>query len=365
LGFFFELKLELKVFKQVLSRQFGDYERMATPRKSEILLKATELFHNQRCKNGDPAFSITPTEQELAENGFIQTARSMLMTDQNRSQVEGKDYTENLEDFNFDVSEALQNGIYTVGTRGCGKSDLNMMLSERLMKQGVIVLVFDPSMDWLKRSNVSKYVTVQPFTPITIPTESMIYDLSLLTLPEQKSYVERFNRALFEHQINNGSQWYFCIFEEAHQYFPQGCLRAKAFQYSVRLLTQGRNFRISMALVTQFSSMLDKDTLKFMQQRFFGASNEPNDLRYLHGFLGKDAEQLKTLDNGSFLYFNKGKISKVSIEPYKCENTKTEIAIPQSAPIEAIKGKEQINAMPFLRLGLVICFIVLLLGVTR
>ena len=336
---------------------------MATPRKSEILLKATELFHNERCKNGDPAFATSPTMEELSENGFLQTARSMLMTDQYRSQVEGKDYMENLENFNFDISEALQNGIYTVGTRGCGKSDLNMMLAERLMKQGVIVLVFDPSMDWLKRSNVSKYVTVQPFTPITIPTESMIYDLSLLTLPEQKSYVERFNRTLFEHQIQNDNQWYFCIYEEAHQYFPQGCLRANAFQYSVRLLTQGRNFRISMALVTQFSSMLDKDTLKFMQQRFFGASNEPNDISYLKGFLGKHAQELKTLDSGEFLYFNKGKISKVGIEPYECENTKIEITIPQSAPIEAIKGKEEISTMPFLRVGMVSGFVLLFLYV--
>ena len=337
---------------------------MTTPRKSEILLKATELFHNQRCKNGDPAFSITPTEQELAENGFIQTARSMLMTDQNRSQVEGKDYMENLENFNFDISEALQNGIYTVGTRGCGKSDLNMMLAERLTKEGVIVLVFDPSMDWLKRSNVSKYVTVQPFTPITIPTESMIYDLSLLTPSQQREFVERFNRALVEYQISSTKEkWYFCIFEEAHTYFYQGSMRSKAMQYTVRALTQGRNFKISMALITQFSSMVDKDTMKFMNQRFFGASNEPNDIGYLRGFLGKDAEQLKTLDNGSFLYFNKSKISKVSIEPYECENTKTEIAIPQSAPIEAIKEKEQISTMPFLRVGMVGGFVLLFLYV--
>ena len=334
------------------------------PNKKAIIEKAIELFHNERCKNGDPAFAISPTEQELAENGFIQTARSMLMTDQNRSQVEGKDYTENLEDFNFDVSEALQNGIYTVGTRGCGKSDLNMMLSERLMKQGVIVLVFDPSMDWLKRSNVSKYVTVQPFTPITIPTESMIYDLSLLTPSQQREFVERFNRALVEYQISSTKEkWYFCIFEEAHTYFYQGSMRSKAMQYTVRALTQGRNFKISMALITQFSSMVDKDTMKFMNQRFFGASNEPNDIGYLRGFLGKDAEQLKTLDNGSFLYFNKSKISKVSIEPYECENTKIEITIPQSAPIEAIKGKEEISTMPFLRVGMVGGFVLLFLYV--
>jgi len=310
---------------------------MATPRKSEILLKATELFHNERCKNGEPAFAISPTEQELAENGFIQTARSMLMTDQNRSQVEGKDYVENLENFNFDVSEALQNGIYTVGTRGCGKSDLNMMLAERLMKEGVIVLVFDPSMDWLKRSNVSKYTAVHPYTTVSIPTESMIYDLSPLTPSQQREFVERFNRALVEYQISSTKEkWYFCIFEEAHTYFYQGSMRSKAMQYTVRALTQGRNFRISMALVTQFSSMTDKDAMKFMVQRYFGTSNEPNDIGYLRGFLGKDAEQLKTLDNGSFLYFNKGKISKVGIEAYESEVCKTQIQIPEVQPTEPI-----------------------------
>jgi len=310
---------------------------MTTPNKQQILEKATELFHNERARNGDPSFSITPTTQELAENGFIQTARSLLMTDQYRSQIEGKDYMENLANFNFDVSEALQNGIYTVGTRGCGKSDLNMYVAEKLMNDGIIVLVFDPSMDWLKRSNVSKYLTVQPYTPINIPNESMIYDLSLLTLPEQKSYVERFNRTLFQHQINDCSQWYFCIFEEAHQYFPQGCLRAKAFQYSVRLLTQGRNFRISMAMITQFSSLIDKNAMKFMVQRFFGASNESNDIQYLKGFLGKNAEQLKSFKSGQFFCFNRNKISLTEIKAYDSEVCKTQIQTTEPHSMEPVQ----------------------------
>jgi hypothetical protein len=196
----------------------------------------------------------------------------------------------------------------------------------------------------------------------------MIYDLSLLTPPQQREFVERFNRALVEYQISNTKeQWYFCIFEEAHTYFYQGSMRSKAMQHTVRALTQGRNFRISMALITQFSSMLDKDTMKFMVQRYFGVSNEPNDLRYLHGFLGKDAEQLKTLDNGSFLYFNKGKISKVGIELYEPRVDKTQIQIPEPKSIEPIKPKEQIsvNTIPVLRLGMLICFTVLLIGALK
>jgi len=338
---------------------------MTAPNKKAIIEAATELYYRDMSKSGIQNFN-SPEIEELREGGFLSAAQSALMRNPESKNAEWKSYNENLEnssDLKLDVQEALASGIYTCGTRNTGKSDLNMMIADIMRNNDVTVLAFDPSCDWLKRSGIQKYLTVQPFTPITIPTESIIYDLSFLTLPEQKIYVERFNRTLFEHQINNGSQWYFCVYEEAHQYFPQGCLRAKAFQYSVRLLTQGRNFRISMALVTQFSSMLDKDTLKFMQQRFFGASNEPNDLRYLHGFLGKDAEQLKTLDNGSFLYFNKGKISKVSIEPYECENTKTEIAIPQSAPIEPIK--QNISIIPLAKLFILLGFAVLVLNSLR
>jgi hypothetical protein len=337
---------------------------MTCPNKAQIVQKAIELFHKERFRNGDPCFSVTPTTEELSENGFIQTARSMLMTDQYRSQVEGKDYVENLEDFTFDVSEALQNGIYTVGTRGCGKSDLNMMLAEKLQKQGIIVITFDPSLDWVKRSNIQNYVTVQPYAPITIPNESMVYDLSTIAPLQQREFVERFNRALVEYQINSTKeQWYFCIFEEAHTYFYQGSMRSKAMQYTVRALTQGRNFRISMALISQFSSMLDKDTMKFMNQRFFGVSNEPNDISYLKGFLNKHAQELKTLDSGEFLYFNKGKISKVSIEPYETTIQKQQITIPQSAPIEPIKPKQETNIVNFLRLGMIIFFVILFLYV--
>lgn len=344
--------------------------KMTMPTKEAVYAESLRLWKNDLYKRGyDELGQNNPTEQELKESGVWSAAISQLMRDTPKTEcAEWKSYNENLENFSdlkLDVQEALASGIYTCGTRNTGKSDLNMIIADIMRNNDVTVLVFDPSCDWLKRSGIQKYLTVQPFTPIAIPTESMIYDLSLLTSPEQKSYVERFNRTLFEHQISNGEQWYFCIYEEAHQYFPQGCLRARAFQYSVRLLTQGRNFRISMALITQFSSMLDKDTLKFMQQRFFGASNEPNDLRYLHGFLGKDAEQLKTLDNGSFLYFNKGKISKVGIEPYESEVCKTQIQIPEVRPIQPTKPKQETNIVTFLRLGMIVLFIALLFGVSR
>jgi len=336
------------------------------PKKEKVLERARELYVQHCYRNGCPELAnVNPEDSELAESGFVAVARSELMRDNPKAEsAEWKSYSENLQNSSgvkLDVQDALASGIYTCGTRNVGKSDLNMMIADVMQSNDVIVLVFDPSRDWLKRSSIQKYLTVQPFTPITIPIESLIYDLSLLTLSEQKSYVERFNRTLFEHQISNGGQWYFCIFEEAHQYFPQGCLRAKAFQYSVRLLTQGRNFRISMALISQFSSMVDKDTMKFMNQRFFGTSNEPNDISYLKGFLNKQAQELKTLNSGEFLYFNKGKISRVSIKTYESEVCKTQIHIPEVRPIHPIKTTENISIIPFAKLFILLGFVVLVL----
>ena len=111
--------------------------------------------------------------------------------------------------------------------------------------------------------------------------------------------------------------------------------------------------------------MLDKDTLKFMNQRFFGASNEPNDVSYLKGFLNKHAQELKTLDSGEFLYFNKGKISKIGIEPYESEVRKTQIVIPEPKLEQPTTPKQETNIATFLRLSMLIFFMALLLGALR
>lgn len=322
---------------------------MVTPTKSMILEKAVQLFHEDNAKHGNASF-ITPTEAELRENGFLSLAQSLLMRDRTRHTAEEwQDYVEQAEtlDFSIDVTTALKSGVYTCGTRGCGKSDLNMMLADRLKEANVIVLCFDPSLDWVKRSSIKNYLTVKPNTQIEIPVESQIYDLSVLTLKQQKEFVERFNRALFDYQITYGSHhWYFCIYEEAHQYFMQGVLRSNDMQYTVRLLTQGRNFKISMGLITQFSAMVDKNAIKFMEQRFFGASNEPNDTEYITRFFPKNerenvAETLRKLDSGQFLSMKR---HIISIEPFESDIVKKQIesnTTPKSEPLPKITAHQK------------------------
>jgi hypothetical protein len=338
---------------------------MTTPNKSEIIAKAQELYAQDCYRSGTPQLAdLNPEISELREGGYLSAAQSDLMRNLETKNAEWENYdpTEILE-FEVNVDQALKNGTYTCGTRGCGKSDLNMMLADALMKRNVIVCAFDPSRDWLKRSSIQKYVTVRPYTNIEIPLESQIYDLSILTLKQQKESVERFNRAIFNYQIVNASRWYFCIYEEAHQYFPQGVLRSSEMQYTVRLLTQGRNFKISMGLVTQFSAMLDKDAMKFMEQRFFGASNEPNDAEYVSKFFPKkdrDAitETLRDLKAGQFLNMEQ---QIFEIQSYEGSTDKTEITAPTAQPLPKIAEPQPQADYGALIKPVVICFLGLLI----
>jgi hypothetical protein len=340
---------------------------MATPRKSEILLKATELFHNERCKNGDPAFAMSPTEQELAENGFIQTARSTLMTDQYRSQVEGKDYVENFADFQFDDAEAMRTTSFVSGSRGVGKSDICMRIAEQLQNHGITVIVFDPSCDWVKRSSIEQYFTVKPYSDLPITETSIIFDISRLTPNEAQRSVERFCKTLFEFQIDNSAKRFYIVFEEAQIYFPLAALSSRGTQNTMRLLTVGRNLGVSMCAVSQFPALVSKELVKHSGQLFLGYASEPNTLAYWKGILGKKAEDLKKLQNGQFVYFNRNKISLTEIEPYESDVCKTQIQIPEVHPTEPIQPirTTQSAGITLAKLAILAIFAIATIGALR
>lgn len=310
-----------------------------TPTKSEILAKAIELFHSDRLKNGDPSFDITPTEQELKESGFWSVAVSELLRDKYKVQVEGKDFydSENFEDFQFDPTEAMQTTTFISGSRGVGKSDIAMYIVDQLTKENIICIAFDSSLDWLKRSSIAQYITAKPYSVLEIPEENTIFDLSFLTPLEQQRTVESFCKKLFERQIQNMANKYYLVFEEAQVYFPLNSIRAKRYQHSARVLTVGRNIGISLIGISQFPALIDKELIKNAQQIYIGTTSEPNTLAYWRGILGKNADQLKELENGQFVYYCRNKLSRIQIEPYENRTPKTQIAIPEPQFIEPLK----------------------------
>jgi L-lactate utilization protein LutC len=105
------------------------------------------------------------------------------------------------------------------------------------------------------------------------------------------------------------------------------------------LMSEGRNYGVRFMAITQFFASIDKMSMRYMRQRYFGSTNEPRDVEYVEQFFPKSkrqivAESLRSLKAGEFIYMNAEGFQKINIEPYESQNTKTEIVIPQSTPAQ-------------------------------
>jgi hypothetical protein len=335
------------------------------PKREQVLAHARELFFQQSYRSGIQNVN-TPEDSELLEGGFYQQAVSELMTSVERKNERWLKESESAETsaFTVDIDTLFKSNALILGSRGIGKSDLAMMICD---KANAIVIVFDPSLDWSARSSIPRVMKVEPYRNLDVPCESTIFDISLLSPNEQARIVENFAKNLFDYQVQaSNRKQYLVIFEESHTYFYQGCMRSKNLANCVRLLSVGRNVSTSCVLISQFASMLDKFAIKHStSQMWCGFTREPNDLMYLKQILGSDVKELSKLKDGEFLYLTRNGLSKINISPYESVIQKQEIAIPQCTPIEPIKPKQETNIVPFLRLGVIICFTVLLLGAMR
>jgi hypothetical protein len=342
---------------------------MTTPTRSEIVARAKELWHMQEARNGNPAFDIEPELCELREEGLLAEAQSELMySDATKYELEQweayNEQTENLDGFTFDVKEAMQTTTFISGSRGTGKSDTAMYAVDQLKNESIICVVFDSSLDWFKRSSISRYVTVQPYSVLEVPNESTIFDISLLTPIEQQKTVETFCKKLFESQLTSDKRFY-VVFEESQLYFPLNSIRAKRYQNSARVLTVGRNVNVSMCAISQFPALVDKELIKNAQQIYIGCTAEPNTLTYWRGILGRKTSKLKKLSNGEFLYYHRNKIDKIEIQSYENSTVKKEIKTPQPKPLPKIATQPKTDSTALLKFIVIsaIGIAILLLGV--
>lgn len=321
---------------------------MTTPKREQIEQRARELFIEDQCRSGCAGLpSINPTYEELIEGGYFAAAQSYLMRDKYRNQIES-DYIDFPQDFNVDIKEVFESNALILGSRHTGKSDVAMLICDRAKKEGAIVVVFDPSLDWIARSSIMRYIRVDRPRSLEVPDQSVIYDISLLSPMQQTKIVERFSKRLFKAQAEaTDRKQYLVIFEEAHTYFPQGCMRAKKLQNTVRLLSVGRNVDIACVLISQFASMLDKFAVKHsLSQTWFAFTKEPSDIRYLKQILDEDVEQLTKLEDGQFVYLTRDKVSKISIKPHRSNVAKIEVTKPilEASKPQTLKTQHNDNA---------------------
>jgi DNA helicase HerA-like ATPase len=229
----------------------------------------------------------------------------------------------------FDIQKALASGYFISGTSGSGKTNLAKLIANILMQAGIRVYVFDPSQAW-KTSDIPYRILITPRTTNLKFSKkaSVVFDISLLRVKEQRRFVEDFCREFFIHQVNTPEPDRiptFLVFEEAQLYLQQSVMISKAGMEIMRIITTGRNYKIRYGLITQFAANVDKLPVKMTQQRYFGYSDELNDKKYLHSFLKGTEEYLDQLKVGEFFYNFQGQITKIQTPEFKQSITQQEL----------------------------------------
>jgi hypothetical protein len=299
---------------------------MTTPTRQQIIEKALEQYHY-----ANPHILTNPTEDELSENGFLFTARSELMVSESRKNAEWLEQDKKpieTESLTVDIEEAMKTGIYISGTSNTGKSDLGMEISDSMMSKGIIVLAVDVSGDWAKRSNIPNVVKVSAVTDFSLSV-STVFDTSALTVMQQREFIEKLCAAIWIHQTTvYPRKRIFLWLEEGHISFPLNAFQSKKYAEATRLVSVGRNIDVRIGVITQFASLLSKDVMKYMKQRYFSITNEPNDVDYIAKMIGKeDAQRLRTVQNGQFIYSVNGNNRLIEIQPH--EQTEQPILVEQ------------------------------------
>lgn len=208
----------------------------------------------------------------------------------------------------FDVETAHKSGFFISGTSGSGKTNLAFHLAKILLETGTIVHIFDPSQAWVKRFILPHYESREENKHINFnPQKSMVFDISRLYIGSMRKFVEVVVNAVFMSKINSVSSIQnFLIFEEAQLYFNQGCFKGgktSDCKEALRVYTVGRNFGIRCGLITQFPANVDKLAVKMSEQRYFGQTQEKNDVEYISHFIEKEfSSQLQSLKVGEFIY---------------------------------------------------------------
>lgn len=323
---------------------------MTTPTKLEIYEKALELYVEHCYRSGNPKLAdLTPEYNELTESGFVQTARSELMTNLERKHQEWLHNEDDLmaKSFMVDLKEGLKSGIFVSGGKQTGKTNLVKKIANEYIKFGCIVKVFDVSRAWLK-SSLPYYQTINTKNLLLDFDSSVVYDLSTLYSEQIKQFIAKVIDIEFRHQVQTPEdkrKWRVYIFEEGQILVPANRLRSTEAQAVLRLMTVGANYKIAYVLITQRPVTVDTTALELCYQKYFGRCDGDNDLKKIRNWVGK--ENLKELPNlklGQFIYDMGSTTEKIETDLFKPTQIPKPLIInpenpkPQQPQTESIKA---------------------------
>lgn len=315
------------------------------PKKTEVLAHARELFFQASYRSGIENVN-SPEDSELVEDGFYQQALSELMTGLERKNEQWlnveSEYVDIPQDFHFDLKLGLEQGVFISGGRGCGKSSLTKTIVDVFLKEGYVVSVFDNSQTW-RRSSIPKLAIIKPYSNFEPQyNESYVFDISLLSLEQQKSFIENVVDNDFNYTAclnENERNWRIYVFEEAE-------LLVGTHDHSktiLRLVATGRNLRLSYIAVAQRFAMVSTNLISLCGQLYLGMMHEQNDLKKAYNWLGNNTKKLAKLDVGQFIRYSKGNVAKMAVELFatdimsKLISVESKSILPEPKSIEPIK----------------------------
>jgi len=296
-----------------------------TPTKKEIREYAKELWFNDRLRReGTTALNITPTLEELREEGFLTVAQHELMrnTDDYGLWLE-KETNETQQPkihdgLLFDWEDlAKKSNILVSGTNNTGKTRLACRLASTMQNLGWKVIAFDNSGVWKTISDIPYYVKITEVGygfPIPIfEHKSVIYDITELLPSQQIDLVDFVMLDLWNNRFNENIQWCMPIFEEFELYGRN--TRSQTAQNLALIFHAGRNKQIRSLAITTDMALIDPSFIRLCQQRYHGRLGiESNCKRRFKQYYGKEwTKTAVSLELGDFIYLHKNKLRQIRV----------------------------------------------------
>ena len=226
----------------------------------------------------------------------------------------------------FDIEEAQKSNILISGTNHTGKSRLACNIASILQNFSWRIICFDNTGIWkrisdlptwyqVKEENINlEYKTVSyPF-----PSSSTIYDTTLLIPDQQKFFVDKVLKDLWDNRVNNPSnQWTLVALEEAQLFMRN--IRGSVGQNLLRIASAGRNLKVRILAITVDLALIDPSLIRLCGQRYHGRLGiEDNGKRKFRGYYGGDwCHIAQELDLGYFIYLLRDKLKIVHVPLFK------------------------------------------------
>ncbi|KPV63071.1 MAG: AAA-like domain protein [Candidatus Bathyarchaeota archaeon BA2] len=236
----------------------------------------------------------------------------------------------------FDIPEQQKSNTLIVGTNSTGKSRLACGIASILQNLDWRIIVFDNVGNYQKISDVPFYYTLKANDHddgkeewyIPFPSESMIYDMSLLVPDMQRNSVNFCLEQIWNKQVLNPSKWTLIILEEAQLYLEN--LRGKESQNIMRIASAGRNHRIRVLAVSSDLALIDSSFIRLCSQLYYGRINpEENVKRKMRNYHGLDWLRIaQELDLGYFIYMLGEKLKIINVPLFEPKRTPQPYHVP-------------------------------------